>query len=313
MLQLSRMPRLPIFSYAFLVVVVYLASGVTMAAEDAASVSRADSLYGAGSWADAVKAYAQILKSAPENGRLWHRYGSALLQAGDAKAAVPALEKAEAIGHNPVTMYNLACALVATNQPDRAIDWLAKTAEAGFNQTAQLEADPDLVPLHTHPRWAAVREAVDRNARPCTYDERYRFMEFWIGDWDVKTPDGSPAGQSHVESILGTCVIFENWTGLGGMSGKSFNFIDPTGGKWKQTWVDDKGDVHEYTGEIVGGTMRFQREVRNIKGALAHHRMSLMPLTPDHVRQLGEQSLDGGSTWTVTYDLHYHRKKGEAP
>jgi len=123
----------------------------TTAAQDsnASAVAHADSLYGAGSWADAAKAYAKLAKATPENWRLWHRYGSSLLQAGDAKGAIPVLEKAEAVGHNQATMYNLACALVRTKQPDRAIEWLAKTAEAGYNRTAQLEADTDLVPLHT--------------------------------------------------------------------------------------------------------------------------------------------------------------------
>ena len=32
-------------------------------------------------------------------------------------------------------------------------------------------------------------------------------------------------------------------------------------------------------------------------------------LEKDKVRQLGEQSKDNGSTWTVQYDLEYRRKK----
>jgi len=40
--------------------------------------------------------------------------------------------------------------------------------------------------------------------------------------------------------------------------------------------------------------------------------MTLFPLEPGHVRQLGESSSDGGTTWSVQYDLHYFRREPPA-
>ena len=277
-------------------------------ADNTAAVARADSLFASQAWSEAAAAYAPLVQAAPDDGRLWYRYGVSLLQADKAPEAVVALEKAEAIGHHPAAMYNLACALTRVGQQDTAIDWLEKAMAAGFSQLEQLDGDTDLQPLHDHPRWGALRQSVDRKARPCAHDERYRELEFWIGDWDVKTTQGQPAGDSHVEGILGSCVIFENWTGFRGMSGKSFNFIDPVRRVWKQTWVDDKGDVHEYEGTFTDGAMRFRRESKDASGATTLHKMSLIPLSADHVRQLGESSTDAGATWTTQYDLHYFRK-----
>ncbi|TPW05045.1 MAG: TPR repeat-containing protein [bacterium] len=152
-------------------------------------------------------------------------------------------------------------------------------------------------------------DAIDRQARPCAHDDRYRQLDFWIGDWDVKTVQGQPAGSSRVERILNECIIFENWTGFSGTSGKSFNFIEPGTGRWRQTWVDDKGDAHEYVGEFVDGEMRYRRETTGADGHTIRNRMTFFNLSDGHVRQLGEHSDDDGQTWQVDYDLHYFRRK----
>lgn len=38
-------------------------------------------------------------------------------------------------------------------------------------------------------------------------------------------------------------------------------------------------------------------------------RLTFTKISEDKVRQFGERSNDGGSTWTVEYDLEYRRKK----
>jgi tetratricopeptide (TPR) repeat protein len=277
------------------------------AGDDARALAHADSLYGAQAWPQAVAAYADVVPGRPQDGLHWYRYGTSLLQAGRAAEAIPALQHSESIGHNPRVMYNLACALVREHRNDEALDWLLAATAAGFDRPKLLETDADLAPLRSRARWGDVVAAAERNARPCAFDDRHRQLDFWIGDWDVVTAGDQPAGESHVEAILGTCVIFENWTGLQGMSGKSFNFIDPATDRWKQTWVNDKGGVQEYVGEFTGDAMCYRRETQDGSGPTLW-KMTLFDLEPGHVRQLGESSTDGGTTWTTQYDLHYHRK-----
>jgi tetratricopeptide (TPR) repeat protein len=282
---------------------------VAALAPDADRLLLADSLYTAGRWADAAPIYREMTVAAPEVARHWARYGACLHNLGIFDDAVRALTRAEAISHNPVVMFNLACALARAGRPDDALDWLTKASQNGFTNAASVESDEDLASLKSHPRWNDVWSGIDRQARPCAYDDRYRQLDFWIGSWDVKTAQGQPAGSSEVEMILNQCIIFENWTGFSGMSGKSFNFIEPGTGSWRQTWVDDKGDVHEYRGEFVDGEMRYRRESRAADGHLVLNRMTFFNLAPGHVRQLGEHSDDDGKTWTVDYDLHYFRRK----
>ncbi|MEQ1516386.1 MAG: hypothetical protein ABL931_07860, partial [Usitatibacteraceae bacterium] len=47
-------------------------------------------------------------------------------------------------------------------------------------------------------------------AKPCLSIENRQF-DFWIGDWDVTTPDGKLAGTNLIKPILAGCVLHENW------------------------------------------------------------------------------------------------------
>jgi hypothetical protein len=277
------------------------------AAPDPALLARADSLYVAQAWAPAAEAYRQLQDTAGDDGRFWYRYGSSLHQLGKLDEAIQAYVRAEAVVANPNVRYNLACAMASKGRTDEALEWLEKAAAAGFNALPLMESDPELEPLRSNPRYVAVRTAIDRAIHPCLHDSLYRQLDFWVGDWDVTGPGGRPAGKSHVERILGECVILENWTDFGGSSGKSFNTVVPATNQWRQTWVNDRGQLHEYTGVFEDGAMRYRRETKDAAGATTLHRMTFFPLESNVVRQLGESSTDGGTTWAVTYDLQYRR------
>src|SRR4051794_35372236 len=89
------------------------------------------------------------------------------------------------------------------------------------------------------------------NVKPCTLDPTYRQFDFWIGDWDVYGVKGNKAGESHVELILDSCIIYENWQS----TGKSFNTYNNALKTWQQTWVDDKGGLTEYFGGFAENKM----------------------------------------------------------
>ncbi len=76
-----------------------------------------------------------------------------------------------------------------------------------------------------------------RTARACVGPEHRQF-DFWIGVWEVHTPDGKAAGTNRIERILGGCVLQESWIGAGGMRGMSFNMYSAADQQWHQTWVD---------------------------------------------------------------------------
>jgi hypothetical protein len=144
---------------------------------------------------------------------------------------------------------------------------------------------------------------------PCKSRPEYRQFDFWVGEWDVRNPQGQQAGTNSVQLILGDCVVFENWTGARGGQGKSFNVYNAAKGKWQQTWVDNSGGVLELTGEYRDNQMRFAGETKRSDGKVILERLTFTKLGDGGVRQFWEQSADGGKTWAVVFDGTYVRKK----
>lgn len=158
-------------------------------------------------------------------------------------------------------------------------------------------------------------QAQQAQQRPdCTAAEHRQF-DFWVGTWDVTAPNGNKAGENHISLILKNCVLFEEWTGASGSSGKSFNVWDRTRKVWHQTWVDDAGSLLQLEGTLVDGSMVLQGTTTAGDGTKVLHRVtwSKVGSAPDRVRQHWEQSRDEGKTWTTAFDGLYTRRVGSGP
>jgi hypothetical protein len=147
--------------------------------------------------------------------------------------------------------------------------------------------------------------------RPGCNQSEHRQFDFWIGEWDVTTPDGKPAGSSRITRILKDCVLHEEWKGAGGGNGESFNIWSRADGKWHQAWVADGGNYLTLEGMFNDGRMVLEGDGMNPAGKPIRNRITWQRIdnNPDLVRQFWEQSSDGGKTWAPAFDGHYHRKK----
>ena len=183
--------------------------------------------------------------------------------------------------------------------------WIALLAAVTLAQSQSFAIDtPSGVRLDAA---APTQQAAPPQA-PCE-SPSHRAFDFWIGDWDVANAAGKPAGTSHVERLLGGCVIMEHWTGANGpYAGKSFNTFNPADGKWTQHWVDSTGASILMTGAFEGGRLVYQRDFVRRDGAAVKSRMTFVNLESGKVRQLVEQSADGGQTWTPQIDLLYTKR-----
>ena len=145
---------------------------------------------------------------------------------------------------------------------------------------------------------------------PCSSAENAEF-DFWVGDWKVSLPDGKPAGTSHVEKILGGCVVFENWYGAGGaFAGKSFNTWDPRQRTWNQVWVDNAGSTIHFSGTRKGDVMDMSGTDSTDEGTV-YYQMSYTLNADGTVRQLWQQSSDG-EQWETIFDGLYRRMSAGA-
>ncbi len=149
---------------------------------------------------------------------------------------------------------------------------------------------------------------------PCSKPE-FRQFDFWIGEWEAFGLKGKKAGDSKISVILDSCVILEEWTSASAQqglmyTGKSFNSYNAATKQWQQTWTDNTGNTTEYlrgegsTGKIV----YYADKVTGQDGKFFMRRLSFIKLSTDKVRQLGERSDDGGTTWTTEFDLEYRRR-----
>jgi len=280
---------------------------------DSALVRAADAAYARHDWVQAARGYDAFTRRFAAGGRTWFRLGASEGSLAHWPRAILAYRAADSLGVPPqFAAYNLACAFAQSGQADSAFAVLGRAADAGWGAADSLDHAPDLAPLRADARFAALRERADRNQHPCKYRPESRAFDFWVGDWDVhdNLHGQGLAGHSHVERIVGDCVIFENWTGLGGGSGKSFNAYNVETGAWQQNWMDESGDVSNFEGgHVENGVLSFVAHKVDATGHRFLSRLTFFDLGPDEVRQFGEQSNDDGKTWAVRYDFDYRRVK----
>lgn len=143
----------------------------------------------------------------------------------------------------------------------------------------------------------------------CTAPE-YRQFDFWLGSWDVRS-DGKTVASSRIERGPGGCTIDERYSQEDGYSGESASFYDALLRRWRQTWIDDEGNVGEFAGSFHDGAMHFDGETHTRDGRRVLRRLTLSAQTPDRVHQHSEASTDGGLTWRPHYDLIYIRQGRE--
>ena len=137
---------------------------------------------------------------------------------------------------------------------------------------------------------------------PCASPEHRQF-DFWVGRWQV-SPTGKDqvVAESLIEKVYNGCGVRENWMPKNHQDGGSLNIYLPDERAWRQTWIDSSGTRADFTGGWNGRTM-----VLTGKWGGPITRMTYTPNPDGSVRQAGEQSTDGGKTWTPSFDFTYRK------
>ena len=271
----------------------------------ATTVVEPEALFESGRFQDALAAWQAVADRQPDAVRPRARIAACLLALGRNDEALAILEPlAAAAPDQPLLLVRLAAAHAATDDPDRALDALDRAAAAGARLAMGIDTDPAFDRLRRRPRFAAVRARIEANDHPTADDPAFRAFDFWVGTWEARTEDGVRQGTNRIERVLGGAAIVERWSGATGYRGMSLNRFDRHAGTWRQTWVDDQGDVVEFEdGAVRDGRMVFVAQDR----AGTIRRLSFEPGGPDAFRQVSEQSTDGGATWSLEYDFRYRR------
>jgi hypothetical protein len=155
---------------------------------------------------------------------------------------------------------------------------------------------------------AAATEAKDAPA-PCG-DAVYAKLDFWVGRWEVFDPKGEKQGDNRIEKTLSGCALLEHWRDVAGSEGKSLFYYRRAEKKWKQVWVTDSGGVKEKAEllDYPGPGLRFQGKIPLPSGEALDDRTTLTALPDGRVRQVIEQSRDGGKSWSAWEGIYVRVK-----
>jgi tetratricopeptide (TPR) repeat protein len=287
--------------------------GTALLAQQAIDVvSAADAAYKSKNWSEAERLYQQLTQSEPAVTRYWYRLGVSAQGQGDHQKALDSFERTRGKGI-PASLldYNLAAVRASMGDSEKAFTALRASVRAGFAQPDQMISDTDLQSLRNDSRFATLVEQAKHNQVPCNYTAENRQFDFWVGEWNViPTSGGPPQGSSRIEKELGNCVIWENWTSLGGSyAGKSYNAYNPNLKRWEQFWVDNVGGMIHFYGGLKDGVMNYWTDdIPQADGTKLRRHLQFFNQGPDKVRQFSQGSTDGGKSWHVEYDFTYLRK-----
>jgi len=142
---------------------------------------------------------------------------------------------------------------------------------------------------------------------PCSEDAFDQF-DFWLGEWDVETLDGTFAGNNSITLEEEGCLILETWTSVNGGTGQSYNFYNPAIEKWRQVWVS-QGSLIDYEGGLTEtGSMKLEGVITyTVTGATADFTGEWTPNEDGSVTQHFEQYDAEADQWNPWFTGLYTR------
>jgi tetratricopeptide (TPR) repeat protein len=275
----------------------------------APTLKEANGLLAASKNEEAAKAFQSLVQADDKDLNAWFGLGQAQENLGQTDKALIAYSKVVEL--SPAPGYQTRMAMISSAglnalKGDRAAayEWLVKLADAHPPQALlTLVSDGKaFASLKDEPRFQALLEQM----KPCNSAEYHQF-DFWVGSWEVQSPQGQVIGHNDVVRMVGGCILQENWlASRTPQSGTSFNFYDYRDKKWHQDYYDNSGNMGNFpplTGEWRDGKM-----VLLSTGVRPLFRWTWYELAPGRVRQMAEQSSDSGKTWVTTWDSIYVKR-----
>lgn len=121
-----------------------------------ALMAEANQLRGTGEFEKAAEIYKKVTTAAEDNAMAWHLYGYCVHAMGKLDEAIKLHEKAASFEQvKGISYYNLGCAYALKEETEKALEYLTKSADAGFT-SQQVMQDSDLKSLHENEEFKKV-------------------------------------------------------------------------------------------------------------------------------------------------------------
>lgn len=272
-------------------------------------IQKADSLVQNKEYQKAEILYKEIIKSEPGNNLAIYKLASLYYSEKKYDKAIKNY-LILAPNKNPTVLYNLACTYSLINNKSEALKYLKEAVDNGFSQVSLLKTDTDLTNIRNDKEFIEII----KSAKSIENFPEAKKFDFWVGKWNVYNPQKQKVGDSRIEKILDEAVILENWTGVNGYRGKSFNHYDMDKNKWVQYWVDQNSNSIYFEGNFdstQNAIVYFSDDHANDTSPFIR-KLTFYNLGPDEVRQFSQRSTDKGESWTTEYDFTYIRKENNS-
>jgi len=274
------------------------------------TLKEANALLAASKNEEAATAFQSLIHADGTDLNAWLGFGQTQENLGETAKALAAYSKVIELSSTPVFQTRMAIVSIAgvyavKGDREHAYEWLMRLADSHPAPAflAIVAGAKEFGALKDEPRFKQVLEQIT----PCNSPEYHQF-DFWVGSWEVQNPLGQTLGHNDINRMVGGCILQENWaSSRAPQSGTSFNFYDYRDKKWHQDYYDNSGNVGNYpplSGELRDGKM----VLLSAPGVQPQSRWTWYELAPGKVRQMAEQSSDGGKTWSITWDSIYVKK-----
>lgn len=148
------------------------------------------------------------------------------------------------------------------------------------------------------------------SAGRCFYNPGNRALDFWLGQWTIAAPGGSPSATSSVALELDKCVVVERWDGGRGHTGENLFAYSADDKSWHGMFADNEGRVHVFLdGKASPGLAQFTGPSQGPNGETILNRVTIRRIGANNVEQAWEKSSDGGKTWTTAFRGEYARRQ----
>ncbi len=267
-----------------------------------------------GRWEDVIDEYRSILEESPDDRLSWLRIAQAQRELGRHELALDSLEAARAV-QAPPAMVELERArnLAALGREQEALASLEAADHDGLRALDLLENAAEFDPLRGSSRFRRLRSSVRDRVYPCENIAATSRFDFWVGEWEVRRPDGTLAGRSTVAKEQGGCAVRERWRGAGGSSGTSLSFYLPSREQWRQVWVGSNGTTFDITGGWRDGRMRMEGTIEYVhQDRVVAFRGTWSVADDGRVRQRMEEFDLASQGWRLWFDGIYHAADGSA-
>jgi tetratricopeptide (TPR) repeat protein len=264
----------------------------------------ANALLNQSKFAEAEKAFQSLVTADANNGPAWLGLGQALEQEKQTDKAVAAYQKVIELKTAPkLAMAYIARTFAAAGNEAKSYEWLDRLATGGTppGLHALVNGAPAFASMREQPRFKELQEKM----KPCNTAEYHQF-DFWVGSWEVQSPQGQVLGHNDITRENDGCILQEHWASRRVERGTSFNFYDNRDKKWHQIYFDNSGNMGAYP--PMAGGMKDERMVfltDTNQSPLSRWTFYPLDATGKKVRQWAETSSDGGKTWITTWDSVY--------